>query len=110
MTGLLVAGVTLAGSVVAQEAVSGEVVKTIIQYGISPTVIVIMGVLGMIEYKPAVNRLVQTNERQHHQIEGLVQTYEERVIPLLTQVNEVLARQAEEERRRRERREWEQGT
>ena len=80
----------------------------LVNYGVLG-IIVIGAATGFVEFKPSVSRLVRYKDRQHTQIDSLVKTYEERVIPVLVSANEMLARLAEEERRRRDRREWEEG-
>jgi hypothetical protein len=85
----------------------GDQIIQLVNYGVLG-IIVIGAVTGFVEFKPSITRLVRENDRQHTQIEGLVSTYEERVIPVLVAANEMLARLAEEERRRRDRREWEE--
>lgn len=105
----VVPGVVLA-LVVAADAGSNFGFDQIIQlvnYGVLG-IIVVGAATGFVEFKPSVSRLVRDNDRQHIQIESLVKTYEERVIPVLVSANEMLARLAEEERRRRDRREWEE--
>lgn len=81
---------------------------TLANYGVLG-LIVLSAALGFVEFRPSITRLIKENDRQHAQIDGLVKTYEERVIPVLVSANEMLARLAEEERRRRDRRDWEEG-
>lgn len=99
--------VYLAAAVLAASDLGGDQIIQLVNYGVLG-IIVIGAATGFVEFKPSVTRLVRDNDRQHAQIESLVKTYEERVIPVLVSANEMLARLAEEERRRRDRREWEE--
>jgi len=93
--------------ILAAEAGIDQIIQ-LANYGVLG-LMVLAAALGFVEFRPSINRLVKENDRQHAQIEGLVRTYEERVIPVLVSANEMLARLAEEERRRRDRRDWEEG-
>lgn len=94
---------------IGQAESGGQIVEVILQYGLTPVVLIILAMFGWVAFKPEIERLTKENDRQHAQIEGLVRTYEERVIPVLVAANEMLTRLAEEERRRQARREWEEG-
>lgn len=68
----------------AQAPASGtDVVAYFVQYGI-PGLVIAALLLGLLWAKPAVDRLIKDKERAEHQRDALLEIYEEKLLPALT--------------------------
>ena len=61
---------------------NGDVVSTLLQYGI-PGLVIAALLLGLLWAKPSVDRLIEDKERAEKQRDELLRVYEEKMLPAL---------------------------
>lgn len=80
---------------------TAELVKTILAYGVTPVILIIMSTMGVVWFKPAVDRLLKDLDAVNKKLEERDAILRDIIVPAVTESNTLLKEVAIQLARRR---------